>query len=151
MSIGNLLEEDYPDHIILIFIDGIGIGKFDRIINPFAQNEYQIFNAFDDQTFPRPTIRNGFVLGLDTDLEVDGLPQSATGQTSLFTGVNASKRLGRHLSRFPNEELRGIIKEYSLLKLTVFFRPPWLNFFINEEFSMLYGFCISMFLIRLSR
>ena len=119
MSINNLLEADYPDHIILIFIDGIGIGQFDRMINPFARNKHQLFSAFSTQNFPQETYRDGIILGLDTTLEVDGLPQSATGQTSLLTGVNAASLLGRHLSRFPNEELRSVIKKSSILKQIV--------------------------------
>ena len=42
------------------------------------------------------------LLALDAVLGVKGRPQSATGQTSLFTGVNAAAVLGRHLRGFPN-------------------------------------------------
>ena len=47
---------------------------------------------------------------------VQGIPQSATGQTSIFTGVNAQAVLGHHLTAFPNETLVKIIQERSLLK-----------------------------------
>lgn len=51
---------------------------------------------------------------LDACLGVKGLPQSATGQTTLFTGVNASERLGRHLSGFPTPTLLRILRTDSL-------------------------------------
>ena len=44
---------------------------------------------------------------LDASLEVEGLPQSATGQTTLFTGVNAAAAVGRHVSAFPGPRLRA--------------------------------------------
>jgi hypothetical protein len=52
---------------------------------------------------------------LDANLGVPGLPQSATGQTSLLTGVNAQALLGKHLSAFPNRKLREIIAGHGLL------------------------------------
>jgi hypothetical protein len=52
---------------------------------------------------------------LDAALGVSGLPQSATGQTSLLTGVNAQGLLGRHLQGFPNKKLREVIAEHGLL------------------------------------
>ncbi len=45
---------------------------------------------------------------------MSGLPQSATGQTALLTGVNASKKLGRHAPGFPSPTLRKIIRDESI-------------------------------------
>jgi hypothetical protein len=47
---------------------------------------------------------------------VPGLPQSATGQTALFTGVNAPALVGDHVTAFPTAALRQVIAEHSLLK-----------------------------------
>jgi hypothetical protein len=52
----------------------------------------------------------------DACLGVEGLPQSASGQTALLTGVNASKMLGRHLPGYPNEILRNVLRENSVFK-----------------------------------
>ncbi|MFQ5351254.1 MAG: metalloenzyme, partial [Thermoanaerobaculia bacterium] len=52
---------------------------------------------------------------LDATLGVDGLPQSATGQTALFTGVNAAEAIGRHVSAFPGPRLRELIRRHGLL------------------------------------
>jgi 2,3-bisphosphoglycerate-independent phosphoglycerate mutase len=53
---------------------------------------------------------------LDACLGVPGLPQSATGQTALFTGVNAPALVGQHITAYPTAPLQKIIAEYSLLK-----------------------------------
>jgi hypothetical protein len=46
---------------------------------------------------------------LDASLCVPGLPQSATGQAALLTGLNAPELMGRHIEGFPPpyEKLRG--------------------------------------------
>ncbi len=53
---------------------------------------------------------------LDACLGVPGLPQSATGQAALFTGVNAPALVGEHITAFPTESLRKLIGEKSVLK-----------------------------------
>ncbi len=45
---------------------------------------------------------------------VPGIPQSATGQTALFTGVNAAREAGRHVEGFPGPALREIIRKHNL-------------------------------------
>lgn len=51
---------------------------------------------------------------LDACLGVDGLPQSATGQASLLTGINASKAMGRHIEGFPPPSLKKLIQHENL-------------------------------------
>ena len=53
---------------------------------------------------------------LDAVLGVPGLPQSGTGQTSLFTGVNAQAAIGHHVPALPGPRLRALIDEHSVLK-----------------------------------
>ncbi len=53
---------------------------------------------------------------VDACLGVPGLPQSATGQTALFTGVNAPALVGDHVTAYPTTPLRQVIAEHSLLK-----------------------------------
>jgi hypothetical protein len=47
---------------------------------------------------------------------VPGLPQSATGQTALFTGINAPALVGQHVTAYPIQALREVIAEHSVLK-----------------------------------
>lgn len=56
------------------------------------------------------------LIPLDATLGVEGTPQSATGQVSLFTGRNAARELGYHLAAYPNRLLQGILNEDNLLK-----------------------------------
>ncbi|UCD58104.1 MAG: peptidase [Candidatus Hydrogenedentota bacterium] len=101
--------------ILMIFIDGLGVGKKDPSRNPFAALPSQIFTDFLDE--PRSTtIRSGSATRADASLGIGGLPQSATGQTALLTGVNAAAAAGRHLHGFPTKRLRDILHEHSILK-----------------------------------
>ena len=60
---------------------------------------------------------NGLVLrAVDACLGVPGLPQSATGQTALFTGVNAPALVGDHVTAFPTRRLRAVLADRSVLK-----------------------------------
>jgi len=52
----------------------------------------------------------------DARLGVDGLPQSATGQTAILTGVNAAKLIGRHLHGYPSPRLKQALAEHSVYK-----------------------------------
>ncbi len=93
--------------MIFIFIDGLGLGSEDISQNPIkAANTPNIDYIFENFT----------VIPTDATLGVPGLPQSATGQTAIFTGVNASQVLGRHLSGQPTETLKNIIKQNNLFR-----------------------------------
>ena len=91
--------------ILMIFIDGIGIGYFDKTKNPFARFPTPYFSKFIDRN-DRPVPFEGQVIATDPSMNTSGLPQSATGQTALLTGHNASKLLGRHHPGFPTPTLR---------------------------------------------
>ncbi len=93
--------------MLFVFIDGLGIGNKNESINP-------IYRCKAD-TIIR-LLESKETIPIDTSLGVEGLPQSATGQTAIFTGVNASKILGRHLSGQPTITLRNIISHNNLFK-----------------------------------
>ncbi len=101
--------------ILMIFIDGLGVGTNDPSRNPFAALPSRIFTDFLDE--PRSAVVHaGLALRADASLGVEGLPQSATGQTTLLSGVNAAAAIGRHLNGFPTKKLREILHEHSILK-----------------------------------
>jgi hypothetical protein len=113
-------------HVIMIFIDGLGIGEDNPEFNPCCFSETDIF---------KPEISSlpfgGIKYALDACLDVSGLPQSATGQTSIYTGENAAKLIGKHLFGFPNQLLREILQRRSLfVRLTQSgYRCKFLNAF----------------------
>ncbi len=98
--------------VILFFIDGLGIGEADQN-NPlyFVENIEPLGNFKDGS---QTIIFDGILIPTDPRLEIEGRPQSASGQTTILTGINAPKFLGYHKQGFPNEKLREVIKEHSL-------------------------------------
>jgi 2,3-bisphosphoglycerate-independent phosphoglycerate mutase len=97
--------------VLLFFIDGLGIGSrgpfnpFDKLADatPLAIFKDEIAVTLD-----------GVLAATDPRLGVDGRPQSASGQTTILTGVNAPALLGYHKQGFPNKALLEIIAEHSL-------------------------------------
>jgi 2,3-bisphosphoglycerate-independent phosphoglycerate mutase len=78
------------------------------------------------------------LLSLDANLGLPGLPQSATGQTTLFTGINAAKAVGCHISGFPTEPLRNIIAAEGMLKRITAkgYRATFLNSYRPQFFTL---------------
>jgi len=100
--------------VLLVFIDGIGIGEPDPRTNPAACFSPRVLGSLRGERESLP--RSGLALSSDPTMGVAGLPQSATGQAALFTGVNTARRLGRHMSGFPTRELREIVGRHSILR-----------------------------------
>jgi hypothetical protein len=98
--------------LLLFFIDGLGVGTRGAH-NPLDGLEQAAPLAiFQGEA---PEIPFGGVLALtDPLLGVEGRPQSASGQTTILTGVNAPAAIGHHKQGFPNRPLLDIIQEHSL-------------------------------------
>lgn len=99
--------------VLLIFIDGVGIGTRGEH-NPLDGLESEFFSIFQGEQ-PRLPF-DGVMAETDARLGVDGLPQSATGQTAILTGVNAAKLIGRHLHGYPSPRLKQALAEHSIYK-----------------------------------
>ena len=89
--------------IVFLFVDGIGIAK------PAADNP---INAEVCPTLWR--LFKSHAKPIDACLGVDGPPQSATGQATMFTGVNCAEAMGRHCEGFPGRKLREIVQRDNL-------------------------------------
>ena len=101
----------------LLFIDGLGWGERDPALNAqitYGGPLFQLPEVGGDG--PVPIAAAGWARPLDAVLGVAGMPQSATGQTTLLSGINSQGVLGKHLTGFPNEKLREILLEHSVLK-----------------------------------
>lgn len=90
--------------IILIFVDGLGIGCNNRH-NPLYTNKLEALPAILKEALP-----------INAVLGVEGLPQSATGQTSLFCGINAQALIGHHVVGFPTPSLKKLIIEKNVFR-----------------------------------
>jgi len=115
--------------IVFIFIDGLGLGENDLFINPCANPEIKLFHFFITDSFPQKILFGGVVKPIDAQLGIPGLPQSATGQATLFTGINAAQLLNTHLSGFPNKIIRELLEKHSIhIKLkNMGKRPAFIN------------------------
>ena len=101
------------DSLLLIFIDGLGIG---------TRGPHNPLSLLGDAARPlavfegeEPELPHGGVLvRTDACLGIEGRPQSASGQTTILTGVNVPARLGYHKQGFPNEDMRAILRAHSI-------------------------------------
>lgn len=104
--------------VIFLFIDGVGLGD-ENPSNPFISSSYRGFSAMaGDQSFSRRSDEfsnaNHVFKHIDACLGVDGLPQSGTGQATLFSGENAPKEIGKHFGPFPHSGIKHLLEEESL-------------------------------------
>jgi 2,3-bisphosphoglycerate-independent phosphoglycerate mutase len=99
--------------VLLIFIDGVGIGGRGAQ-NPLDGLDSEFFSIFAGEEPQLPF--DGMMAVTDARLGVEGLPQSATGQTTILTGVNASQLIGRHLHGYPSPRLKEALAEHSIYK-----------------------------------
>jgi len=96
-------------------MDGIGLGPDDPATNPLARVEMPFLESLlggqkllaDAAPYEGENVS---LLALDASLGVEGLPQSATGQAVLMTGVNIPEELGYHYGPKPNPEVAEYLK-----------------------------------------
>ena len=99
-------------NVLLFFIDGLGIGGRGSN-NPLdGLPDSEPLAIFQDEQPQIPF--EGILVPTDPRLGVEGRPQSASGQTTILTGVNAPARLGHHKQGFPNRALLDIIRDHSI-------------------------------------
>src|SRR5687768_16479712 len=94
--------------VLVIFLDGMGIGGDDAEVNPFRRARMPAFTGLQAL---------GTFVPLDATLGVAGLPQSGTGQTALFTGINAAREFGRHFGPWVPTALHERLARENLLTI----------------------------------
>ncbi len=106
--------------VLMIFIDGVGIGKKDFQFNPFFKYGFktfeQIFGEIPSLENQRLSKNGCYLFPVDANLGIDGLPQSGTGQVSIFCGMNAPDFVGKHFGPFPYSTTIPVIKESNIFK-----------------------------------
>lgn len=109
--------------VLLLFVDGVGLGAGNPDANPLLTANLPTWRRLLNSAplaaavaEPRPGGEGAWVRACDANLGVAGLPQSATGQTAIFTGENASQAIGRHLNAYPSPNLRRILGRSSVFK-----------------------------------
>ena len=105
--------------VLFIFLDGIGLGENNPETNPFARAKMSNLNQFLEG---RSLLKDAApfhgeyasLLAIDPAVGVSGLPQSATGQAILLTGINIPAELGYHYGPKPNPEVASYLREATL-------------------------------------
>ncbi len=100
--------------ILFVFLDGVGLGADDPARNPLATSSLPAFERLAGGQPWTQTARlidrpNHVFRPIDATLDVEGLPQSGTGQATLLTGVNGARIAGRHYGPFPHSKTRPVL------------------------------------------
>jgi hypothetical protein len=114
-------------HVLIFFMDGVGLGPADPDTNPFMQAHTPALNGLlGEGWFIRP---DGWERGLgrrstervslaptDPNLEMPGRPQSATGQAAILTGRNVPQIVGQHYGPKPNKAVAEVVRQSNLFQ-----------------------------------
>lgn len=106
-------------HILLLFLDGVGIGKKDPYHNPFFNANLPAMQSFFGGRIPhlRDTHRENTVASvapLNATLGLPDYPQSGTGQAALLTGINTARLIGKHFGPYLYSSLKPIVAEKNI-------------------------------------
>lgn len=105
--------------VLFIFLDGIGLGENNPETNPFARARMPNLNRLlGGRSLLKESApyhgEHASLLAVDPAVGVSGLPQSATGQAILLTGINIPAALGYHYVPKPNPGVAAYLKEATL-------------------------------------
>jgi len=135
--------------VLFVFVDGLGYGSPDPARNPLADERLAFLRPVAAPPGGQPELGKarpvvaagvaGYAGAADACLGVPGLPQSATGQTTLLTGVNAAAYVGRHVNARPIGRLKVLLEERNILASgsRVARRVTFLNMFRPDGLKLL--------------
>jgi len=106
---------------LFLFLDGVGYGKADPEVNPIVRARLPHLQSLLEGQIPhlsrrRITSSRAACIPLNATLGVRGLPQSGTGQATLFTGVNAARLMGQHFGPYPATPLHPLIESKNIFR-----------------------------------
>ncbi len=112
------------ERLVIVFLDGVGLGEGDPAKNPLAQVSMPTVQSLLGEgrlirEIAGTATSQASLIALDARLGIPGLPQSGTGQTTLLTGVNAPALLGYHDGPYPNQRLRALLNRRNLFRSLV--------------------------------
>lgn len=107
--------------VIFLFLDGVGLGSNDPVVNPLAIDAYPQLSTLLEGHPPalatgRLSTPAAELIPTDAQMGIPGRPQSATGQAALLTGINAAQRLGEHYGPRPDARVRAILDEGGIFR-----------------------------------
>lgn len=109
------------NRVLFLFLDGVGLGEDDRSSNAFARACMPNLNGLLDGRrllgdLPVFSTERVSFVPADACLGVAGMPQSASGQGAILTGINVPRRIGKHWGPKPNAEIKAVLQEDNLFK-----------------------------------
>lgn len=110
--------------LLVVFLDGVGIGPDDADLNPFLRAELPVLRHLLGGRVPvlgapDPRGATARAFPVDATLGTEGLPQSGTGQVALFTGLDAPRLFGRHFGPWVPVRLRPLLEAENFLRKAV--------------------------------
>jgi 2,3-bisphosphoglycerate-independent phosphoglycerate mutase len=111
-------------HILMIFLDGIGLGANDPSINPFAAaHTPTLFALAGGKPWLADTGRQetdrALYIPTDPRMGVPGRPQSGSGQAAILTGCNIPQMIGEHYGPKPNKAIRDLLAADNFFKQVI--------------------------------
>ncbi len=112
-------------HLLIFFVDGVGLGVDDAATNPFVEAHLpNLTGLLGESWFLRPdhdgpgrlTADQISLVSTDPNMDVQGRPQSATGQATILTGRNVHQLVGEHYGHKPNPAVDAVVKESNLFQ-----------------------------------
>lgn len=115
------------DHVLIFFMDGVGLGPDDPQTNPFVQAWMpNLAGLLGDSWYLRPggwqsgngrrVTERASLVPTDPNLGVPGRPQSATGQATILTGRNVPQLIGEHYGPKPNPAVAEVVRHGNLFQ-----------------------------------
>src|SRR5579859_3740891 len=102
--------------VLVIFLDGVGLGADDPAINPLAAAHTPMLWALAGgkkwlRDTPPTRSERAWFLPTDAQFGVPGRPQSGSNQAAILTGRNVPAEIGEHYGPKPNPPIRGILAQ----------------------------------------
>lgn len=97
--------------LLLLFLDGVGLGDASDT-NPLHVTPTPHLDAWLGTGWE---VASTSRVPLDANLATPGLPQSATGQAALLTGLNAAEVMNGHYGPWPGPTLRRLLDGGTLI------------------------------------
>ncbi|KAB2909831.1 MAG: alkaline phosphatase family protein [Ignavibacteriales bacterium] len=113
-------EKKCNGSVILLFVDGVGIGEPYKEKNPFFSHPFKIFSDVFPEAPHHGNVplqcEQGVLFPVDAAHGFPGFPQSGTGQMSIFGGFDAIKAFGGHFGPYAPISIVDKIYETNVFK-----------------------------------
>jgi hypothetical protein len=114
------MTEPRRRRVLLVFLDGVGLGARDPRRNPLFAAPMPFLRSLlgDLPSLGRRSITSADArcVAVDANLGVPGLPQSGTGQSTLYTGKNTARIIRQHFGPYLYSTLKPVVEEHNIFE-----------------------------------